>query len=200
MANLAEKNTSTSTGKSRDSEADILLSTLVKTSDRQDFIALFNYYAPKIKAYMARAGFTQEEADELAQETMLSIWRAHTKYDTSQASANTWVFTIARNKRIDALRKKIKPAPDSYELEMMMSQPENPEETSNRNEVATHITAILKKLPPEQSKLITLSYYQNMTHAEIAEQENLPLGTVKSRLRLALGKLKDAIEIDKDDG
>lgn len=181
------------------SEGDQLLTRLLTSNSKEDFIALFHYYAPKIKSYMMRGGFPADEADELAQETMLALWRNYRKYDSSQASANTWIFTIARNKRIDALRKKARPKPDDYTLEMMATPPLNPEEASSQSDMAKKMTEIMKKLPAEQSRIILLSYYQNKTHAEIAESENLPLGTVKSRLRLALTKLKQLMEVDKRD-
>ena len=175
-------------------EWDILLGRLLHSHSKGDFIALFHYYAPKVKAYMIRGGFAPDEADELAQETMLALWRNYRSYDSAQASANTWIFTIARNKRIDGLRKRARPRPDDYTMEMITPPAADPEDISAQGDMAKKMSGILKKLPREQSRLVLLSYYQNKTHAEIAKSENLPLGTVKSRLRLALTKLKQLMQ------
>lgn len=183
----------------RDDVSDHLLQDLVESHSRKAFIALFNHYAPKIKAFMVKGGFPLAQADELAQEVMLSIWKAYKNYDAKQASANTWVFTIARNKRIDALRKNSKPMPEPHDFEVMQPVEKTPEDTVHHNEIADKIKIILETLPPEQSELITLSYYNNMTHSDIAAATNLPLGTIKSRLRLALGKLRKELTLSEDE-
>lgn len=168
-----------------------------RDGDKAAFVELFEYFAPRIKSYLMKNGTSPDQADELAQEAMLSVWHKAATFDSSQASASTWIFTIARNKRIDAIRKASRPDPDANDPLMKMTSFEEPHEGLEHYQEEEKITRIMEKLPQEQAVLIVKSFFEGKAHAEIAEETGLPLGTVKSRIRLALERLRKEME-DKD--
>ena len=159
-------------------------------SDRDAFNALFLYFAPRIKSYLMKLGAAADLADDLAQEAMLKVWRKARLFDASKASASTWIFTIARNLRIDAARRAARPALDPEDPAFT---PENEPladaqiERSSRDE---RIRAAFGALPPAQYEVVRLHFVEDLAHSEIAECLSLPLGTVKSRLRLAFDKIR----------
>ncbi len=158
--------------------------------DGEAFRRLFNHYAPRVKSYLKRLGASEEVAEELMQEVMLTIWRRAHQFDPAKAALSTWVFTIARNKRIDAIRRERRPEID---LEDPLIEPDTAPRGDRYAEVAQLSRAMMKAvrtLPEEQSRLLTIFYFEEKTHSTIAEELGLPLGTVKSRLRLALAKLR----------
>jgi RNA polymerase sigma factor (sigma-70 family) len=172
-----------------------LLESVGKNQDREAFIQLFEYFAPRIKSFLMKAGTSAETADELAQETMLTIWDKASSYNPAHAAPSTWIFTIARNKRIDALRKT-----GSYRFEDSDELPLEDENADQRAHFAaaqeTQILAsALEKLPPEQAELVKKSFFEDKSHAAIAEETGLPLGTIKSRIRLALERLRNESKV-----
>lgn len=177
---------------------DQLLTAVGKDRDRAAFIELFHHFAPRIKSFLMKGGATPELAEELTQETMLTVWSKAASFDPSHAQASTWIFTIARNKRIDALRKK---TANTQSLDLDEQDPAFvPETTSPPTDLRVleadrtdRIAEAIKTLPPEQSELIRKSYFEDKTHQEIAQETRLPLGTVKSRLRLALNHLRPVL-------
>ncbi|HZH26146.1 MAG TPA: sigma-70 family RNA polymerase sigma factor [Azospirillaceae bacterium] len=184
-----ERHAGTGTNAGRDA-ADAWLVAVGRARDRAAFARLFAAFAPRIKAYLLRQGADRAAADELVQEVMMLVWRRAETFDPVQASAATWMFTIARNKRIDALRRERRPEIDAQDLALV---PE-PAESADRRIEATQSGARLRKaledLPPEQAELLRQAYYEGKPHSLIAEESGLPLGTVKSRIRLALGRLR----------
>lgn len=169
------------------------LNAVATSQDRDAFANLYRQFAPKVKRYMVRQGADDATADDLAQETMVQLWRKAALYDASKAAPSSWIFTIARNLRIDRLRKQ-----KFYEVELADQHidAENKESTSDRP--ADHFDSIrlaemVECLPPDQAEAVKLSFFEGLTHAEIGQRLGLPLGTVKSRLRLAFGKLRTAI-------
>ncbi len=176
-----------------------LLSAVGQRRDRAAFITLFHHFAPRLKSFLMKKGATPEHAEELAQETMLTVWNKAAGYDPAQAGASTWIFTIARNKRIDALRKNSRVEYDSSDPAFV---PDNaspaPDHAVIAADRAEKLATALKTLPPEQAALIQKSFYEDMTHNEIAVETKIPLGTVKSRLRLAMEKLHH--QLGKDGG
>ncbi len=154
-----------------------LLQKVAQSRDVEAFRKLFELYGPRVKSYMMRQGADATTAEDLAQETLLTVWRKAQLYSDEKGSATTWIFTIARNLRIDRLRREVswQPLPE------------------NRDEEAK-VRAVLRTLPPDQSEVVTLSYVEGLSHSEIAERLGLPLGTVKSRMRLAYQKVKEAVE------
>ncbi len=171
-----------------------LLQRVAANGDVDAFRALFKVYAPRIKSYMLRQGADSATAEELSQETLLTVWRKAALYSDEKGSATTWIFTIARNLRIDRLRREVawQPLPENN-AEQPSPEPGPDEELSER-ERGERVRSVMAELPPEQTEVVTLAFIQGLSHSEIAARLGLPLGTVKSRMRLAYHKIRDALE------
>ena len=161
-----------------------------RDGDRSAFAALFAHFAPRIKSYLMRAGSDAGQADELTQEVMLLVWRKAARYDPTQANAATWIFAIARNKRIDAFRRTRRPELDLQDPSLIPEPPRPVDQAIDAAEQAERLSAAIKSLPEEQSVLLKQAFFEDKSHSTIAAESGLPLGTVKSRLRLALGRLR----------
>jgi RNA polymerase sigma-70 factor (ECF subfamily) len=168
--------------------------------DRSAFAVLFKHFAPRIKAYLMRAGTVSELAEEVAQETMVTVWRKASSFDPARAQLSTWVFTIARNLRVDALRRRHdarlgegmdgESNPDADPLaDAVNDSPAADEQLAGARREAA-VREALQQLAPEQLQIIWLSFYDEQSHARIASELNVPLGTVKSRIRLAVSHLR----------
>lgn len=195
MAHKHDDKLTKSGSSSRDDSArlnfDSLLCDVGKNKNKDSFAALFEYFAPRIKSYLMKGGADENTADELAQETMLSVWDKAKSYDPSKAAPSTWIFTIARNKRIDALRKAKAFNIDLDSLPVLEDEgATTPAQDMAHTEEAEYISKALENLPEEQAELIRKSFFDDMSHNEIAEETGIPLGTVKSRIRLALERLR----------
>lgn len=166
-----------------------LLLAVAKKQDKEAFAELFEYFAPRIKSFLMKGGANPDQADELAQETMITVWQKAGQFDPAKASASTWIFTIARNKRIDAIRKVPRPEVDADDVDLADDVLPASEMLSQQEETDIMADA-LSALPPEQADLLYKSFFEDKTHADIAKETNLPLGTVKSRIRLALDRLR----------
>ncbi len=164
------------------------------SGDRAAFEALYLYFAPRIKAYMRRVERSDAAAEELAQETMLQVWRKSALFDPARAGASTWIFTIARNLRIDRLRREIRPEFDPSDPLLVPEPAEDADVQLSREEEAVQVRRALDQLQPEQARLVKLSFFEGQSHAEIARSVGLPLGTVKSRIRLAVAKIRQALK------
>lgn len=171
-----------------------LLQRVAANGDVEAFRALFQSYAPRVKSYMMRQGADPRTAEELAQETLLTVWRKAALYSDDKGSATTWIFTIARNLRIDRLRKEVawQPLPENNDEEP--SPDPTPDEELSERERSEKVRSVLAELPADQSEVVTLAYVEGLSHSEIAQRLGLPLGTVKSRMRLAYQKIRDALE------
>ena len=175
--------------------ANALLGRVAREQDRAAFASLFGHFAPRVKAYLLRLGAPGPLAEDLAQEALLSLWRKAHLFDPAKASAATWLFTIARNLRIDAIRREKRP---ELEPEDFLPQPEAAADDGlARTDEENRLRAALKHLPADQSQVVELSFFADKPHSEIARQLGIPLGTVKSRLRLALARLKRALGEDE---
>ncbi len=170
-----------------------LIHKVARSRDVDAFQELFLTFSPRIKAMLMRQGADPETAEEIVQETMLSVWRKAHLFVEGKGSFSTWVFTIARNLRIDRLRRQVIWQDLDAEVEETPSDEESPHDALHREQQRQYVTAALEKLTPEQYEVIRLSYIEGLTHTEIAERINVPLGTVKSRMRLAYGKLKEQV-------
>ena len=169
-----------------------LIQLIAAQADRDAFAALFELFAPKVKGYLLRLGASGAAAEELAQETMLAVWRKAALFDPARAGASTWIFTIARNLRIDAIRRD---RPPPAEEDPTDSAPEpGADAVVFAAEREARVREALKTLPPEQMQIVELSFFSEEPHSAIAERLGLPLGTVKSRLRLAMGRLRALLE------
>lgn len=171
---------------------DDLLVRIGKDKDRDAFIRLFEHFAPRVKSFLLKSLRDNQLADDLAQETMLTVWHRAKSYDPSQAGASTWIFTIARNKKIDHYRKVSRGGMVLPDLDIEQETPEDlsPDALAIRQQREEHIASVLKELPEEQAHIVRKAYFEDKSHGEIAEEEGLPLGTVKSRMRLALERLR----------
>jgi RNA polymerase sigma-70 factor, ECF subfamily len=161
--------------------------------DRSAFVALFDRFAARVKAFIMRGGASEADADEIAQDVMVLVWRRAETFDPTRAAASTWIFTIARNRRVDMLRRTRRPAPDP---EDPLFQPEPEPDGFTRADAAesgARIRAGLAELPEEQRAVLVSAFYDGLSHAEIADKLGLPLGTVKSRIRLAFRHLRGAL-------
>lgn len=161
---------------------------------RTSFAELFEFFAPRLKSYMQQLGADPSQAEELAQEVMVTVWRKAEQFDPQKASVSTWIFRIARNRRIDAHRRTQRPELDPDEPMLRPPDPETPDTTLNRSQLEEIVRAQLETLPAEQLELLKAAFYQGLSHSEIAKAFNLPLGTVKSRIRLAFNRLRGQLE------
>lgn len=156
--------------------------------DKEAFAALFRHFAPRIKGFLMKSGASAGLAEECAQDVMATLWHKAHLFDPTRASAATWVFTIARNRRIDALRKSRRPEPEEL--------PWGPEPEPDQHDVlelsqeTARLAEALADLPEAQRDLIARAYFGELSHSEIAAETGLPLGTIKSRIRLALDRLR----------
>lgn len=159
--------------------------------DQAAFAELFQHFAPRIKAFLMKSGADATMAEECAQEVMATLWHKAHLFDPTRATVATWVFTIARNKRIDVLRKQRRPEPEDLGWGPE-AEPDQDDVIALQQETAQLRTA-LKALPDAQRDLIEKAYFGDLSHREIASQTGLPLGTIKSRIRLALDRLRHAM-------
>jgi RNA polymerase sigma-70 factor, ECF subfamily len=173
-----------------------LIEAVALQRDRAAFASLFNHFAPRVKTYMRRNGASESEAENLAQETLLKLWRKAEQFNPSSNGAAAWVFTIARNLRIDALRRERRGAlNDASDIddEFLLDDAPLPDAAMATRQSETRVRDALSELSSEQQRVVELSFYQEKAHAEIAEVLGIPLGTVKSRLRLAMVKLRSLV-------
>lgn len=165
--------------------------------DRLAFARLFDHFAPRIKSYMLRMAASNGEAEELAQEVMLLVWRKAALYDPTGHGAAAWIFTIARNVRIDSVRRAkrggLKQVAE-VDAEFLADSAPRADDRLAAKQQDARVRAALKDLPAEQRKVVELSFFEDKAHGEISTVLGLPLGTVKSRLRLALEKLRKNLE------
>ena len=170
-----------------------LLAAVAERRDRYAFATLFSHFAPRLKAYMRRLGLEDARAEDLVQEVMLIVWRRAMLYDRVQASVSTWVFTIARNKRIDALRRERRPEIDPDDPALVQDATPGVDLLVSQDQIGRRLRAAVDELPQEQAEVLRKNFFEDKSHGVIAEELALPLGTVKSRVRLALTKLRQAI-------
>lgn len=170
-----------------------LIRAVAEQRDKEAFGLLFSYFAPRVKAFLLRQGAADAVAEEVAQEALVTVWRKAATFDPAQSSVSTWVFTIARNKRIDGLRRLKRADLDAHDPGL---QPQ-PQPAADRllygSQREERLRRALTTLPEEQAEMIRLAYFEDKAHAAIAGETDLPLGTVKSRLRLALTRLRRAL-------
>ena len=179
--------------KSQMENMNALLTTLSESRDKSVFAELFEYFAPRLKSMLIGTGTDPQTAEELAQEAMLSVWRKSHLYDPSKSAASTWIFTIARNLRIDRFRSEKRPEYDPNDPALIPAAEPLADEHVHVSERQALVRVALSKLPHEQREVVSLSFVEGLSHQEIADRLNLPLGTVKSRLRLSFSKLKSSL-------
>jgi RNA polymerase sigma-70 factor (ECF subfamily) len=164
--------------------------------DRDAFAALFDHFAPRINGYLQRLGMEAAAAEELAQEVMIVLWHKAHLFDPAKSSLATWLFRIARNRRIDALRRDRSHLLDPDDPALHPQAEEAADQGMDARLRDERIRHALQDLPEEQVALIRLAFFEGLTHSQIATQIGIPLGTVKSRIRLAFGRLRRVLEAD----
>ncbi|WP_254449108.1 sigma-70 family RNA polymerase sigma factor [Thalassococcus sp. S3] len=160
--------------------------------DQQAFAELFQHFAPRVKAFLMKSGADATLAEECAQEVMATLWHKAHMFDPARASVATWIFTIARNRKIDVLRKQRRPEPE--ELTWGPEAEPDQEDTLVLQQESELLRQALKGLPAAQRELIERAYFGDLSHSQIAAETGLPLGTIKSRIRLALERLRHAMK------
>jgi len=176
---------------------------IARDQDRTAFAEIFNHFAPRVKAFMRRNGASESQAEDIAQEAMLAVWRKASLYNPSASGAATWIFTIARNQRIDAIRREQRGGGavrvDDVEAEYEVDDAPLADLRMATAQSEARLREALTVLPGEQLKVIEMSFFQEKAHSEIAETLRIPLGTVKSRVRLAMKRLRAILESEHDD-
>lgn len=170
--------------------ASALIVAIARERDRAAFALLFRHFAPRVKSYLLRLGLPEAAAEDLAQETLLRVWRKAERFDPAKAEASTWIFAIARNLRIDALRRGARPEVEEAVLEAMEDEQPRADEALSAAQQRERVQAALRTLPAEQAQVVQLSFFDDRSHGEIAARLGIPLGTVKSRLRLAMTRVR----------
>jgi len=181
-----------------DDEINDWMRVVAESADRPAFAALFRHFAPRIKGFLARGGANEALAEELAQETMVVMWRRAASFDPARARLSTWLYTIARNLRIDHHRRSAGvpvETPDDWDPEQQPADAHlTADELLHVAQREQHVRRALAELPPEQAQVLRLSFFDEQPHGRIAQELGIPLGTVKSRIRLAVTQLRRILE------
>jgi RNA polymerase sigma-70 factor (ECF subfamily) len=160
--------------------------------DRAAFAALFDHFAPRLKGFIMRSGTPAQQAEEIVQDVMLTIWRKAAMFDPHRAQVSAWIYQIARNRQIDIARKEKRPVPE--ELKEEPGTERDASQILGLEQEAGQLKQALAKLNPEQREIIEKAYLGELTHQEISAQTGLPLGTIKSRIRLGLERLRHELK------
>ena len=183
-------------GQQADASPVDLMYAIAQRQDRGAFAALFTQFAPRIKAYVQRMGAEPRMAEDIAQDVMLIVWRRASQFDPAKAGVSTWIFTIARNRRIDVVRRERRPEFDATDHLVAPEAEPQPDENVETAREHKRMHDAISTLPHDQAKLLRLAFIEDKSHSVIAEDLNLPLGTVKSRIRLAIAKLRTLLKDD----
>jgi len=158
------------------------------TRDRAAFGSLFRHFAPRLKSYLMKSGASAAKAEDCVQDVMAAVWHKAAQFDPERAAVSTWVYTIARNRMIDLSRRERRPEPEALASEQE-AEPDQADVYAAAED-SRLLTAALADLPEKQRNLIQRAFYGDLSHSEIALETGLPLGTIKSRIRLALDRLR----------
>lgn len=180
------------------SDADLIGAVAVR--DREAFVALFDRWAGRIKAFALRRGASAADADEIAQDVMVAVWRRAETFDPRRATAAAWIYAIARNRRVDFARRAARPGPDPLDP-LLQPEPEPDGFAAiDAAEREARLRDALAGLATEQRRILVASFFDGLSHSEIAIREGVPLGTVKSRIRLAFRHLHAILGVDLAEG
>lgn len=172
----------------------VLIQRIAFQRDREAFAALFDAYAPRVKAFMMRKGANAEQAEDLVQETMIAVWSKAALYVADRGTVATWIFTISRNLRIDRMRREKTSLFTDLEGYDVETDEEGQDEAMGRHQEDSFVARALAQIPEEQRQLLIMSYMEDMAQSEIAAKLQIPLGTVKSRMRLAYIRMRKLLE------
>lgn len=171
-----------------------LIERIARSQDKTAFATLFDAYAPRVKYFLIRNGASAESAEELVQEALLTVWRKARYFSADRGTASAWIFTIARNLRIDETRRDKRARLYAMVSEFDDVDPDRPDELVNATEHAIRVRSAMSELPDDQLEVVKWSFVEGAAHSDIAERLGLPLGTVKSRLRLAMRRMRKSLE------
>jgi len=173
-----------------------LVERVARNRDRAAFETLFDHYMPRLSAYLCRLGCDVALAEEVAQDAMMALWRKADQFDPAKASVGAWLYRIARNRRIDLARRAHGGTVELDKAPAPIDDGPTPDEAFAAHQRETLVARAMKGLPSEQLRLVRLAFFEERSHSEIASETGLPLGTVKSRIRLAFGRLRRSLEAD----
>lgn len=176
---------------------DSLVAAIAQRRDRHAFAQLFERFAPRVKGWLMGRGASASDADEIAQDVLLTVWRQADRFDPVRASASTWIFTIARNKHVDRVRKQRRPTPAAVEPAPDAVRPDDVLDARRRE---VRVQRALATLPADQARVIRATWFEGRSQRQFAADAGLPVGTVKSRTRLAFRRLVDELASPADPG
>lgn len=171
-------------------EINALMAAVAERQDVHAYEVLFRYFVPKVRAYMSKIGSDRVFAEEMAQEAMLTVWRKAKLFDPGRGQASTWIYTIARNVRIDALRRGPRPTFDPNDPAFVPEEEPAADVVLDRLQDTERLRVAMASLKPDEVKTLRLSFFEDMAHPAIAATLGIPIGTVKSRIRNACLKLR----------
>ncbi|MDH3195563.1 MAG: sigma-70 family RNA polymerase sigma factor [Hyphomicrobiales bacterium] len=171
-----------------------LVARIATHRDREAYKVLFQHFGPRLKALMLKSGADHAQAEDLVQDVMMTVWRKVELYTPERGAVSTWIYTIARNARIDRLRRNSSQPYEDLESVDVPSDDASGEDQAFASQRSERVGQALADLPDDQKQIIELAYVHDMSQSEIADKLDVPLGTVKSRMRLAYGKLKIQLE------
>jgi RNA polymerase sigma-70 factor, ECF subfamily len=160
--------------------------------DRAAFAALFDHFAPRLKGFIMGSGTASGQAEDIVQEVMLTVWRKADLFDPTRAQVSAWIYQIARNRQIDVIRKERRPVPEELTRDPGL-EPDASQIVAVEQE-ADQLKQALKRLSPDQREIVERAYLGELSHQEISAQTGLPLGTIKSRIRLGLDRLRHELK------
>lgn len=174
----------------------VLAARVADNRDKAAFAELFDYFAPRLRAYLRRLNLSESGAEDITQEVMIVLWHKAHMFDPAKSSLGTWLFRVARNRRIDAARRDKSGLLDPDEPMLQPSGVEAADEQINAESRDERVRLAMKDLPEEQLELVRMAFFLGLSHSQISEKTGLPLGTVKSRIRLAFGRLRGVLQSD----
>lgn len=166
----------------------------VGRGDKAAFAELFEQAAPRVKGYLIRMGSSKDQAEEIAQDVMVAVWRKARTYQPEKAAASTWIYKIARNRRIDLWRREYRLELDPDEPGLQGDEPKIPFEILDTAEQASAVRRAVATLPEDLNLSLRLAYFEGLTHSEIAVKLGVPLGTIKSRIRKAMKMVRKSLD------
>ena len=167
-----------------------LMVRIQKDRDEMAFSEIFDFFAPKVNAYFIQNGIRFESSEELTQEVLSTVWVKSNLYDSTKSALSTWIFTIARNKKIDFFRKNSKIGFKEEDIREFLYQ-DREVDPIEENEAKKQIERINNELDEQQKIMIKMNFFENKSHKKIADELEIPLGTVKSRIRHILTKMQE---------
>ena len=162
--------------------------------DRNAFAALFDHFAPRVKSFLMRRGASEAQAEDCTQDVMVTIWKKANLFNPQRAAASTWIFTIARNRHIDLVRKQNRPIPTDYQPQDAF-EADGADIYSKQQDVVL-LNKAMEDLPEKQRDIIQQAFLGELSHQEIANHSGLPLGTIKSRIRLAIERMRHTMKAE----